>query len=76
MIEDAELRRRYAITRSETAFAWNAEPLSRRPVLGEWLYRSARIAATDAVRSERRRRRSLSPLFEERSFAKVGARLW
>ena len=36
--------------------ARRAELLSRRPVLGGWLYRSAQYRAIDVVRSERRRR--------------------
>ncbi|MEO7412667.1 MAG: sigma-70 family RNA polymerase sigma factor, partial [Opitutaceae bacterium] len=91
MIEDAELLRRYADEKSESAFAElvqrriglvysvarrhtgdahraedvtqavftalarKAGPLSRRPVLVGWLYRSAQFAASDAVRAERRR---------------------
>jgi RNA polymerase sigma factor (sigma-70 family) len=38
-----------------TALARKADTLARRPVLVGWLYRSAQFAASDAVRTERRR---------------------
>src|SRR5438128_12301062 len=39
-----------------TAVARKAVALSRRPVLGGWLYRTAQFAAIDVVRAEQRRR--------------------
>jgi RNA polymerase sigma factor (sigma-70 family) len=44
-----------AAQRVFTDLARKAAALARRPVLTGWLYRSARFAATDLVRAERRR---------------------